>query len=54
MEDYSFNTLKNGDKKSFSINYNMYRDMFFMLVLINIIFISIFVYLYAKDKIVYY
>ena len=54
MEDYSFNNLKNGEKKSYSINYNIYRDMFFILVLINIIYIGIFVYLYIKGVIILY
>jgi len=54
MEDSNFRNLRNGEKKSYSINYNMYKDMFFMLVLINILFIGIFMYLYVKDKVIFY
>lgn len=44
-----YTDMEHGDVKSFSSGYNLYRDLFYILLLLNLIYFAVLIYLYSKD-----
>ena len=51
---YHSTRLEHGDRKSYSFQSITYRELFFLLLFINIIYFAVFLYLYSKDLVKIY
>lgn len=49
-----YSDMQTGDVKSFSSGYNLYKDLFYILLFFNLVYFAVFIYLYAKDLVKIY
>ena len=49
-----YTDMQHGDVKSFSSGYNLYRDLFYILLFLNLVYFAVFIYLYSKDLVKIY